>query len=217
LRLLAALAAAACAVAPLGAAAAAPSGPLWEAFTKAVDRVNDFTETVVAHEVKGDVVQDRVYRVFYRKPSLERTDIVEGPGRGGAALWNGGSTVRGHQGGILALIRLTLPIDDPKAVDLRGETMIIPIFSVVRDRFRGDGTVTEGPGPAIDGAPTDALTFMPASPEKPSGLTKEVLYLARATHIPVRHEGYEGATLAERQDFRDQVINKGIPDSTFSL
>ena len=212
---LVAVAVAALWVAPL-AGRAAPSGPMWDAFTKAVDHANDYTETVVAHEVKGDAVQDRTYHVYFRKPALERADIVSGPGHGGAAVWSGGDTVHGHQGGILALIRLTLPITDGKAVDLLGNPMTVPLFSVARDHFLHDGTVSEGPGKTVNGAPTDALTFVAADPAK-ARVSKEILYLSRVTHLPIRHEGFDGATLVETEDFSDQVVNKGIPDSTFSL
>jgi outer membrane lipoprotein-sorting protein len=203
--------------APAGAAGATPTGPIWDAFSKAVDRANDYTETIVAHEVKGDAVQDRVYHFFFKKPTLARTDIVDGPGRGGAAVWRGGDTIRGHQGGILSGIRLTLSIADGRAVDLRGKTIVAAIFAVLRDHMESAGTVTEGAGKTIDGNATDALTLVLADAAKTRDLTKEIVYISKATHLPVRHEGYEGDKLVEAEDFKDQVVNAGLPDSTFDM
>src|SRR5476649_342397 len=92
-------------------------------FSSAWDAVHTYTCTIAAHEVRGKDVQDRVYKLAFSRPNNLRMDIVGGAGRGGAAVWQGGDTVYGHQGGFLSFVRLHLNIHDPKAVSLRGTTV----------------------------------------------------------------------------------------------
>ena len=106
-----------------GAARASSAGDeALAAFTAAWTHVNTYTCMISAHEVKGRDVQDRVYRVAFKRPNNMRMDIVGGAGRGGAAVWTGGNTLFGHQGGFLSFVKLHLNIHDPKAVSLRGTT-----------------------------------------------------------------------------------------------
>ncbi len=191
--------------------------PGWAAFVKADETIKDYTETVTAHEVKDGKTQDRVYRFFFAKPALARSEIVSGPGAGGEAVWQGGDTVRGHQGGFLKMIKLTIGIDDARATDLRGKRIDAAFFPSIVSSFEGVGKIEETPGPVVDGAPTDAETVVPPDPAKVRGLTKDTFLISRATHLPVEHLGYVGTQLVEDERFTDQKINPGLPQSTFEL
>ncbi len=193
------------------------SPPAWEAFKKANESIKDYTETITAHEVKGSDVQDRVYHFSFAKPAFARSAIVSGPGSGGEAVWTGGDHVRGHQGGFLKMIKLTIPIDDSRATDLRGKTIDAAFFPTMIASFESGGTISEEPGPTVDGVPTDAVSHVPPDPSKVRGLTKDVFLISRTTHLPVEHLGYEGSQLVEDDKFTDQKINPGLPPSTFEM
>jgi hypothetical protein len=85
--------------------------------------LQSYTCTWTVHEVKNNNVQDRVYHVFFQKPLNTRAEVVDGDGKGSVAVWTGGDKVRGHQGGILSLIKLNLDIHNHLAVSMRGATI----------------------------------------------------------------------------------------------
>jgi hypothetical protein len=206
-------------VAPVAglAQSSATSLPAWDAFKKADESIKDYTETITAHEVKGSDVQDRVYHFAFAKPTSARSAIVSGAGSGGEAVWTGGDHIRGHQGGFLKMIKLTLAIDDARATDLRGKTIDAAFFPTMIAAFESGGPITEEPGPSVDGSPTDAVSHIPPDPTKVRGITKDVYLISRTTHLPVEHLGYEGAQLVEDDKFTDQKINPGLPPSTFQM
>lgn len=187
-------------------------------FAQAVAGVADYTVSITTHEVKGSDVRDNVYNYWFKKPALAKIETVSGRGRGSAAAWHGGDTVSGHQGGILSFIRLTVGIHDGKAVSLRGDTIDSASFPAQLEHFRTTkGELTEGPGPAIAGAPTESLTLKPADPAANGNVSRDVLYFANATHLPVRRERYEGDQLVKREDYTDLKLNVGLGDGDFSL
>ena len=189
--------------------------PAWDAFKKADASIKDYTETVTTHEIKDGKTQDRVYHFLFAKPTLARSEIVSGPGSGGEAVWRGGDHVRGHQGGFLRGIKVSLSIDDPRVTDLLGRTIDAAFFPSMIASFES-GKRTEEAGPVVAGVATDAVTLTPADPVK-TGVTKDVILLSRATHLPVEHLGYQGAQLIEDAHFTDQKINPGLPDSSFDM
>jgi outer membrane lipoprotein-sorting protein len=198
-------------------AASADALPAWEAFKRENESIKDYTETLTAHEIKDGRVEDRVYHFWFAKPALVRSEIVSGPGSGSAAVWHGGDTVRGHKGGFLAGIKLTLSVNDPRATDIRGKTIGAAFFPVMIASFENGGKLSEAPGQPVDGAATDDVTLTPADPAKERNLTREVIVLSRATHLPVEHLGYEGAQVVEDEHFTDQKINVGIPPGQFDM
>jgi hypothetical protein len=85
--------------------------------------LQSYTCTWTVHEAKNSAAQDRVYHIYFQKPLNTRAEVVAGDGKGSVAVWDGGDRVRGHQGGILSLIRLNLDIHNHLAVSLRGATI----------------------------------------------------------------------------------------------
>jgi hypothetical protein len=112
----------------LGFPAAASEAPALTAFAGAVANLQDYTVTIRTHEAQGDRVQDRVQQFWFKKPTLVKVEVTSGPGRGGVAVWNGGSTLHGHQGGLFSFVKLTLDIHDARAESLRGDTIDTAYF-----------------------------------------------------------------------------------------
>jgi outer membrane lipoprotein-sorting protein len=208
--------AASCTVA-VAADAPPPGLPAFEAFKKANDAVKSYTETIVAHEVKDGRVEDRTYHYSFEKPNLARTEIVSGPGSGGAAVWKGGDTVRGHQGGFFRGIKLTLSIHDGRATDLRGKTIDAASYPAIIASLSNDGKLSEEPGQPVAGVATDDVVLVPADPTKIRNLTKDVIVLSRDTHLPLEHLGYEGTQVVEDEKFTDLKLNPDLPEGTFEM
>jgi outer membrane lipoprotein-sorting protein len=207
------------ALALLALMAATPSSaatPLAE-FADAWAKIDDYRCSIVVHETKGTSVQDRQYNFWFKKPTIAKLEITSGPGRGGGASWTCGDKVRGHQGGLLSGVKLTVSINDSRAVSLRGDTIDTASFAYILANLQNSakGTVSEGPGLTIDGVATDAVALRVANPASNQNVTRDVTYISRTTHLPVRRERFEGETLVKQETFVDVKPNVGLKDSDF--
>jgi outer membrane lipoprotein-sorting protein len=190
-----------------------------DALAQALDaysKVNDYTATIIDHEVKGTDVQDRTYRYAFLKPSYVKLDIISGPGRGGGAVWTGGDQVSGHQGGFLSGIHLKIGLHDGRATSLRGDTIDTGTIGAMLDMFKNPkGTVTETDDKTVDGMLTDELSLKVADPASMDGLTRVDLYVSHTSHMPVRRDRYVGDQLVKSEQVTDQKINTGLKPSDF--
>jgi hypothetical protein len=188
------------------------------AFTAAVEALQDYEVTITAHETDGRRTQDRVVRYWYKKPTTAKIEVLGGMGRGSAAVWHGGGTVHGHQGGLLSMIKLTVGLHDARATSLRGDTIDSAYFGSELEHFRTTkGELTEISGVAIKGVPVDTLALKIADPATNGGVSKEVLFLSRVTHLPIERERFVGETSVKTEIFTDLSINPGLRDKDFML
>lgn len=184
------------------------------AFLAAWASVDSYTDTITMHETDGKSVQDRVYHYAYRKPSFAKIDVVSGPGRGGGAVWTGGQIVRGHMGGFLSGIKLTIPITDGRAVSLRGDTIEKASFQTVADACTALRAEPQ-PDATIGGTPVDVVAFtLPST--TPGGATRSVVSFSRATHMPVRRVTFDGDTPVKQEDFSEIKLNAGLTEAYFN-
>ncbi len=189
---------------------ATPSGPT-AAFLEAWAKVPSYTANIKVHETKGTDVQDRTYHYAYLKPHFARIDITGGPGRGGGAVWNGGDTVSGHQGGLLSGIHLKISIHDGRAVDLRGGTIDQASFENVAENVKTAPSLTNGEE-TVNGTAYDTVSF----PFKDAnGATKRVVFLSKATHLPARRVTYAGDAVVLVEDFTDVNTAANLKESDF--
>jgi len=185
-------------------------------FADAWSKVDDYTCTIVVHETLGSNTQDRTYDYWFKKPSLAKIEITSGPGSGSGSVWHGGDTVLGHQGGLFRGIKMSVSIHDPRAVSLRGDTIADASFGTTLAFYQGNnGTIAESAGPAIDGVPTNVITLTIANPQSDNGVTRDVLYISTATHLPVRRMRYTGDTVVKLENFTRLKVNPGLKDSDF--
>jgi hypothetical protein len=194
----------------VAASAATPSGA-GAAFLDAWAKVPSYTANIKVHETKGTDIQDRTYHYAYLKPHFAKIDITGGPGRGGGAVWKGGDTITGHRGGIVSMIKLTKPIHDPEAVDLRGGTISEASFENVAENIKAAASATNGEE-TVNGTQFDTVTV----PYKDAnGATKRVIFLSRSTHLPARRVTYAGDTVVETEDFTDVNTAANLKESDF--
>jgi outer membrane lipoprotein-sorting protein len=182
----------------------------------AFEKVDDYRMTITVHETSGDQVEDRTYNVMFKKPLMERIDIVAGPGRGGGIVWLGGDKVKGHRGGLLSGLKLTLPLHDKQVSTLRGDGVdAATIPAMLKDFTTIKGTVSQAPGPAIDGVASSAVTLNVEDPSLTNGVTRIVLYLSDETHFPLRRERYVGTQLVKSENVTDMKTDVGLTTNDF--
>jgi outer membrane lipoprotein-sorting protein len=205
------------AVVVTGAAARATnSAPAIDAFNAMFASVNDYTFKLHSHEILGSRVQDRIYDYSFMKPHYAKTYIEAGDGAGSGGVWTGGEQVSGHQGGFLAGIHLKVDLHDGRATSLRGYT--IPdglIQNIVATYANVGGTLTQSDGGILMGKPTDRLELDVANPSTDNGITKQVLYIDKSTHWPMRQLLYVGNQIVLDQTFYDIKTNVGLTQSDF--
>ena len=193
----------------------ASASPLSD-FADAWAKINDYSCHVKVHEIDGSKSEDRVYAYAFKKPHMARTDIIEGPGKGGGAVWLGGDKVKGHQGGFLSGIHLTVDIKDKRATSLRGDTIDTGTFGAILDAFKTTkGELSEGPGPAIEGTATEAITLKVASPAANNNVSRDQLFISKSTHLPVRRVRYEGDKIVKDETFSNLKLNPGLSEADF--
>jgi outer membrane lipoprotein-sorting protein len=201
---------------PSGATPATPATAALDAATAAFAKIDDYRMTIAVHEISGERVENRTYSVLFKKPMLERIDIVSGPGKGGGIVWLGGETVKGHRGGLLSAIHLTFDLHSGQVVTLRGDavnTATIP--AMLADFSTIKGSVSEASGPQIDGAQSSAVTLDVADPAADDGVSREVLYLSDTTHLPLRRERFAGTLLVKSENVSEIQTNLGLTASDF--
>jgi len=196
--------------------ASAASTPAIAAFDQAFSKVNDYTVTVQAHEVKGDRTQDRTYHYFFKRPNMAKTDIVAGDGSGSGGVWKGGNTVKGHLRIAFITVGKTVDLHDGKATSLRGYTIPDGLIQNEVDKYKEiKGELTQGPGPEINGTATEAIELKIADPSAYGGITRAVIYLSKTTHFPVRQVRFEGDKIVADETFTDLKTNVGLTDGDF--
>lgn len=177
------------------------------------NQINTYKVRVTVHEAKGARVQDRVYLIRFAKPTQTRVDIVDGDGRGSAAVWNGGDRVHGHEGGMLSIIRLNVDAHSTFAIDLRGGTIAEANFGALLAHLKSLGSKTirvENDGGKI------VLVVKTDPPAPGNDVTKEV-YILGPDWLPVEFFEYAGDKLVRHVVNSGLKVNIEMPASTWQL
>ncbi len=196
--------------------------PLLDQLVKRWATIDDYTATIVAHEVDGSQTDDRTMRFWFRKPDRAKLVMTGGGSKGSILLWTGGTKARVHAASF-PFLPLVLDINSGAIVSLRGNNMLRPDLTPTVDCFVAHKeAVREGAGPDVDGHPTQTLTLeVPAGigcdgdPPRDRDVTKDVLTITRDTGVIVLRERYAGPTLVERWQLKDVRINAGLTDDDF--
>lgn len=202
-----------CATGNAASATSASSGETALAKFAAVwGKLNSYTCSLSAHEVLGTRVQDRSYNFIFRKPYDTKMDITGGDGKGGAAVWHGGDTLRGHKGGIISFIHKTLKIDDPEATSLRGTTIAQANFGAILDHVKS----LKGSIKATASGDITTIDFSVPDPSGDLNVTKERIVLA-SSGLPAEYDQWEGETLVRRIAYSDVIVDPQLTDADFNL
>jgi outer membrane lipoprotein-sorting protein len=177
------------------------------------DTINSYECRVTVHETLGSRVQDRVYLVRFVKPTQMRVDIIDGDGRGSAAIWDGGTTVHGHEGGVLSVFKLTVDLHSKLATDLRGAAIDQGNFGALIAHLKSmDPNLVQA---TTDGDKTILIVHIdPASPE--GDITKEV-YILDPKSLPIEYYQYAEDKVVKHVIDRGLTLNIDFPPSIWQL
>lgn len=197
-------------------AAPAPTPSAGEAalakFTTVWEKLNSYTCSLTAHEALGTRAQDRDYDLTFRKPYDTKMAITGGDGKGGAAVWHGGDTLRGHQGGFISFVKLNLNIHDSRATSIRGTTIAQANFGAILDHVKS----LKGSVEATASPDATTLDFGVPDPSNDEAVTKERLVIA-ANGLPSEYDQWQGDTLVRHVVYTNVVIDPQLSDASFNL
>lgn len=187
---------------PASAQQSAPAARELDAFARAWSGVSGYGATVRIFVQKDTQTQNVAFNYTFDKPSNVKVHVIAGPNVGVTLDWNGGPTVVARRGsGLSALFTKTLSLHDPAVTTLNGSSIDQLSFGAILAHVQQQpGTVSEAPAQPIDGVAVNAITLIPSTSTEDAGLTREVLELSAATHLPMRLLGYEGSTLVRKID-----------------
>jgi outer membrane lipoprotein-sorting protein len=185
--------------------------------------VHDYRVDIDANELVGESWHSRKIRYSLLRPNRARMEILDGSSRGTALVWDGGDRIHVRPGGIMAFLRLSFALGDPRASSERGNTIFTPDFGKVLECFAAHAEdVRVTPGSALEGKATTELTFEHApgpvcSNDSTTDLhvTRDVVTILTETGLPLRRERFEGERSVERWDLRNLRINPGLTASDF--
>jgi hypothetical protein len=177
------------------------------------DKINTYECTISSHEVEGTDVQDRVYHLRFEKPLETRVDVVDGDGRGSAAVWDGGDRVRGHQGGMLSMIKLNVDIHSKLATSIRGTTIAQANFGALVDHLR---SLDPSSMHVTADADKSVLVVEEDFPAPDTDVTKEVYFLG-PDGLPTEYFQYAEDVVVKHVVYSDVKINIDLPASVWEL
>jgi hypothetical protein len=180
--------------------------------------IRDYTVNVEAHEVIDGRAFTDVLRYAYRRPDRARLEITSGAQRGSVVIWNGDDRATAYRRG-LSFLKLRFGVKDRRVTSARGNGILTPNFDTIIRCFEAHPqSISESPGPAIDGDATTAITLTRdgfACPEDSTldhDLTRDVLYVSNRTHLPLLRERYAGSARVEAWKLTNLKINSGLTD-----
>jgi outer membrane lipoprotein-sorting protein len=179
-------------------------------FASAWSHINAYSATITVFERKGEQLQNLVFDYTFRKPSGVTLQARSGPNSGATLHWDGGSTVVGQRkSGLIGWFKKTFSLHDPVVTTIRGASVDELSFgAILAHAEQARGAISESSGEEIDGTATDAVSLIPAVPDPSAALSREVVEISKATHVPARILGYEGTLLVREVKFSNVKIEE---------
>lgn len=180
--------------------------------------VRDYTVNVEAHEVLDGHTYNDGLRYEYRRPDRARLEIIYGAQRGSIVTWNGDDSATAYRRD-LSFLKVRYGARDRRVTSARGNGVLTPNFDAIIACFESHPhSITESPGPSIDGNATTAITLdrsnfsCPADSKLDHDITRDVLYVSKRTHFPLLRERYAGSARVESWKLTNLKINSGLTD-----
>jgi len=195
--------------------AAAAVGPEWNAYAKIVEGADTFIELINSKEERLGVKYSGTVKITSRKPHYARCDIIDGDGKGGVAVWRGGTKVQAHEGGQHSAIIVVLPRHNRRVTDLMGYGCGDTTPDNVVGYTTHNGKLSEAAGPTVAGQETDDVTWI-VNPGDQVWVTKEDFFISKTSHLIIETKGYHGDALVEDTTWQI-TVNPTVPYSTFDI
>ncbi len=182
------------------------------------EKIHDYQCRLVESCRNNNRYESRIINYYFKKPKMIRMDILSGNrpfDAGSVGVYTDGDKVRGHRGGPLKHIQLNLSKHNPLATTIRGVSIDESDMETVLQRlefFLTNGTISL----QID---YKNLIFIchPFDAEENEGITKDIVWVDRVNLLIVRNERYENEVLVQEVEWKDYIINAGLPDKIFDV
>ena len=185
-----------------------------DAFARALSGINSYSATVTIFDQKDAQTQNVVFDYTFSKPSNVTVHVIAGPNAGATLTWIGGPTIVARRGsGIAAMFSKTLSLHDPLVTTLQGASIDELSFGAILLHAQQDvARLSLTSGGTIDGVAANALTLKSSTGSAVDpGLTREIVEMSTATHLPMRVLGYAGSMLVSNVGFSN--VKLGGDDS----
>ena len=194
----------------------AQAGAVVDAVRKTWSQTTSASGVVAFFEQKGKETTTSKAEFFWTRPQRLRANITEAESvtkRGVKLVYLGDGRITAK----LGFIKKTLPYDDPQVLSLRGyridQTSLTSIVEGILDpaaapRHAGDVT--------LSGRQADLLEMTKGSGML-AGCSKMQVAIDRQTRMPLRVEGFEGATVVFRAQLSNVAVNPKLSDDLFKL
>lgn len=183
----------------------------------AFSKVNDYSCIAEAHYKKDWLREDKVYKIYFKRPELVRIEVLEGD-PGSVAVLREDGKVRGHKGGWLTWIKLTVDIDSPLATTVRGNRMDQSHFEYMIRMMKKILATAEAHvigETTVEGQNVYIMEVTHSKPRK--DLTRELIFVDKETWLLKKILGYEGRREVVNVTYRDIVLNPGLDDKLFKM
>ncbi|MCK4544562.1 hypothetical protein KAU43_03420 [candidate division WOR-3 bacterium] len=111
-------------------------------FLDRMKTVENYECIINVNTIAGRRQQKREMKIYYDKSGFVRLDILKGESKGSVAIYNPKTDkVRGHKGGLLKVIKLTLSKTDRQTTDIRGiriDQASFVFFAERVEKFKAD-------------------------------------------------------------------------------
>lgn len=185
---------------------------------RSISKVNDYVCFADAHYRKGFLREDKVYKIFFKRPYLVRIEVTGGDNVGAVAVLTRDLKVKGHSGGWLSWLVLSPAIDSPIVTTIRGNTIDQSNFVYMVAQMKAAMTleaITVGGPTVVEDLKTYALSADYASPK--DDLTKEMVFIDPSHWLIKKILGYAGSTEVVNVTYSDIRVNQGLDDRLFDL
>lgn len=202
---------------------------LIDQFRGACHAIDDYTCEVESHIRKGSQHQHRIYRFWYKRPDHLRVEVLKSNAlgdAGGVIVYNGGNEVQCHAGGLLSLVRLTLPLTSSRVTSVRGNPIThlsIPYLVDVLGMYEHTkGRIEQGPDETVEGHAARLVVLHSDRTEvirQNDHIVKDMVWLDARSFLPLKVERYEseGRKPVVELVWRKVQVNVGLSTGVFNI
>ncbi|MGB9856784.1 MAG: LolA family protein [Dictyoglomaceae bacterium] len=183
------------------------------------NKLNTFSSILEIYNREGNKEEFSIYEFYFQKPDIYRLNMIEGRDKGAVAILRDGK-VRGHHGGLLRFIILTVNPDDPLVLSIRkGRIDESGLEYVVQQLTQGSSLKLIGEE-NIAGYLCYVLE-MGLSKDRLHTYVSQKFYIDKNTFIPIQLEQYENyngvKTLTHRRTYKNYKINPNLDPNIFKI
>jgi hypothetical protein len=181
--------------------------------------IQDYQSKMRSRNRLGEQTDEKKLEFFFKRPHQVRTEVSDGDKKGSVLTRDATGKIRGKKGGVLGIVAITLSEDDERVSNLRGRKFYLADWgSVIKEFFdaaKKGWKLTMLPDEKFNESDCYVLQAEGSDPKSP--VTRDVIYVEKASSLILCRRQYEGRTLVNEVVWWDIHLNVGLDDSLFSL